>query len=470
MNTNHARGALLLAAGLAVGAAAGVTAAQIASRKQEDLGTCDVPSGKTIVILGAGFGGLHAAEELAKLLPARTETKILLIDQNNFLLFTPMLTEAAGAQLDARDVVSPVRGLSRRVSFEQGRIDSVDLRTRTVTYTAGGTEDGVPESQRTVEADQLIIALGSVTNYHGLPGLAENSLTIKSLADAAAIRNRALALLERANYEPDLARRRDLLSVVVGGGGFSGVETMASVNDLLREGVRRFSNLSIDDIRCVLIEPTDRLLPEISESLAAYARREMEKRGVEVKLNTAIAAAGPNYVEIKDGPRIATSLLIWAAGVKPSPVVETLDCARGKHGGIVVDECCAAPNRPGVWAIGDCAEIPQPNGKPYGPTAQNAMREGAQVARNVVASMAGRPPQPFVYKPMGELAIVGRRAGVASIFGKNFRGLPAWMMWRTVYLAKMPDARHRIRIALDWTLDMIFGRDISVLPLSTEGK
>jgi NADH dehydrogenase len=455
----------MLGAGIAVGVAAGYKALQSAQSNGR-VQASEIGHGKTIVILGAGFGGIHVAEELAKLIPSETRTKIIVIDQNNFLLFTPMLTEAAGAQVDARDVVSPVQCLSPRIRFVQGRVDSVDLDAKTVTLTAGATEDGVPEAQQTIQADQIVIALGSVTNYHDLPGVRENSLAIKSLADAAAIRNRALALLERADSEADPEERRALLTVVVGGGGFSGVETMASLNDLLRDGVRDFPNLREEDIKCSLVQPGKRLLPELDENLASYAQRELQKRGVDVRLNTEIDSAGPDFVQLKNGPRIPSHLLVWAAGVKPSPVVEKLDCKRGHHGGIVVDECCAVVGHPGIWAIGDCAEVPQPSGKgTYAPTAQNAMREGTQVAKNIAAVMSGKQPEPFVYKPIGELAIVGKRAGVARIYGRNFRGLPAWAMWRFIYLAKMPGARHRIRIAVDWMLDMIFGREVSVLPI-----
>ena len=453
-------------AGLAVGAVAGLKAMQRYRRSRHHAAESEIPHGRTIVILGAGFGGIHVAEELAKLLPRENENKIILVDRNDFLLFTPMLTEVAGGQLDARDVAGPLRRLSSRIQFQQGQVDTIDLAARTVTVTAGEAEDDIPKSSRVLQADQLVIALGSVTNFHGLPGVKEHSLTIKTLDDAAAICHRALALLERADAEPIEAERRALLTVVVAGGGFSGVETMAAVNDLLRDGVRRYPGLHPTDIRTVLIQPGKRLLPELTEKLASYAQRELEKRGVEVRLNSEISAAGEGYVEIKDGPRIPTHLLVWAAGVMPSPVIDGLDCKRGRHGGIVVDECCAVPERPGVWALGDCAEIPQPGGAgAYAPTAQNAMREGAQVARNVAARLSGKAPGPFVYTPIGELAIVGKRAGVARVYGRNFSGLPAWAMWRMIYLVKMPGGRQRIRIGIDWGLDMIFGREVSALPV-----
>ncbi len=470
MKRQKIRRILRLGVGLAMGALAGRALVKAWGGPSRSPHAPEGRTGPKIIILGAGFGGIHVAEELAKRLPPGDDREIVLVDQNNFLLFTPLLTEAAGGQLDTRDVVASVRRLSPHIRFEQGRIESIDVKAKQVTLILGATEEGIPQSTRTLTAEHLVIALGSVTNFHHLPGVQEHSLTIKTLGDAAAIRSRALALLERADAEPDEAARQALLTVVVGGGGFSGVETMAAVNDLLRDEARRFPSLKSSDIRAVLIQPGDRLLPELGGRLAAYAQSELEKRGVEVKLKTEISGAGDGFVEIKDGPRLAAHLLIWAGGVMPSPVIAQIDCQRGAHGGIVVDACCAVPDRPGVWAIGDCAEVPQPDGKSYAPTAQNAMREGTQVAQNIAACLQGKKPEPFVYKPIGELAIVGKRAGVARVFGMQFSGLIAWAMWRGVYLMKMPGLGQRVRIALDWTLDMIFGREIAALPIGPENR
>ena len=419
----------------------------------------------TIVILGAGFAGVQCARELARKLPLEHDARIVLVDQHNYLLFTPMLTEVAGGQVDTRHVVSAVRRFSPRITFVEGRVDDVDLRRRRVTLTVGRAAEGIPEEQRTLVADQLVIALGSVTNYHGIDGLQEHSLAMKSLGDAAAIRNRALGLLERAGAEPDRERRRALLTFVVGGGGFSGVETMAALNDLVRESARYYPQIQAGDIRTVLVHGQDRLLPELTGSLAAYAQRKLAERGVEVLLGAEIAGAGEGYVELHGGRRIATHMLIWTAGVAPSPLVGRLDCQRGKHGGIVVDACCAVPGRPGVWALGDCAEIPRRGGKTYAPTAQNATREGRRVARNVVAALRGEPPRPFRYIPAGELAIVGKRSGVARVFGLRFSGFVAWWLWRTIYLLKLPTLGKRIRVAADWTLDLLFGREFEELPV-----
>jgi len=255
-----------------------------------------------------------------------------------------------------------------------------------------------------------------------------------------------------------------MLTIVVAGGGFSGVETMAALNGLLRHSLPRYHHLSEDDIRTILIHPGDHLLSEIGQSLGDYAQRKLEHSGVEVRLKTEIDGAGSEYVEIKGGERIPTSLLVWTAGVRPNPVIGVLDLKRGQHGGIVVDRTCAVPEHPGVWALGDCAEVPEPGGKKtYAPTAQNATRAGSLVARNIVRAIHDEQPVPFSYQPIGQLALVGRHASVATLCGLQFSGVLAWAMWRGVYLAKEPRLAKRLRVALDWTLDCFTGLDIAAL-------
>ncbi len=463
-----AGGVAVLGSALAAGVYAGWKLFKQAQTQQRN---ANLPTNQNIVILGGGFAGSNAADALAGLLPFPENGSITLVDQDNYMLFTPMLTEVAGGQVDTHHIVRPLRDLPDRVTFAQGRVEEIDLAGRQITLTKDTEAKGLPSATQTLPFDQLILALGAVPDYYDIPGLEEHSLTIKTLEEAAAIREKVLLVLERAHAETDSVLRQALLTVVVGGGGYTGVETMAAINDLMRDRLPDYPGIKEDEIRVLLVEKGDRLMPEIhGPTLGAYAQKKLEERGVEVRLNTSIDEAGQDYVQIKDGERIATQTLIWAGGVTPSLILDKLDLKRGKHKGVVVDACCRVPDHAGLWAVGDCAEIPTPDGKKtYGPTAQNAQREGARVAQNVVAALRGEEPKPFEYTPIGELAIVGKRSGVAQVYGMNISGLPAWAMWRAIYLAKMPGTGQKIRILMDWLLDLVFGRDIPELSTMRAG-
>ncbi len=420
--------------------------------------------GKRLVILGSGFAGRNVATELARQLPAtaaNTPAEIILVDENPYLLFTPMLTEAAGGMVDARHIVSPTHALPGRVTFRQGRVEEIDLANRRVTLRTTDHDGNVTGSDRlTLEADHLVLALGSVVNYHGVPGLEEHSVSMKLLSDAETVQARIFDLLARAEAEPDHAARRALLTVVVGGAGYTGVETMAAVNELLRTEVsrRRQRGVPLDpaDVTTLLVDPVKRLMPELqSARLAAYAETKLREAGVEVRLQTRITAAGPDFIELDGKGRLPVGLLIWSGGEMPSPLVSKLEgVSHSKQGALEVEATGAVSGYPGVWAIGDCAALPRPDGKgTYAPTAQNALREGILVAANIGASLGGEPLRPLTYRPIGELALVGRHAGVAEIYGWPFSGLLAWAMWRAVYLAKMPGLGQRARILLDWWRD-----------------
>jgi NADH dehydrogenase len=416
-----------------------------------------------IVIIGAGFGGMAAARTLADLLPAGDDADIVLVDRNDFLLFTPMLTEVAGGELDARHIVASPRQLSPRIRFEQATVERIDLTTRSVVLQS--PIDG--SRTTTLTADSLVIALGAAANYHHIPGVQEHSVSIKTLRDAVGVRNRIMRCLEAAHVEADADVRKQLLTFVVAGGGFTGVETMAALNDLARSAARMFDTIRPSDITTVIVEPDSRLLQEVSAQLAYDAQEKLEQHGVRVMLNTKITSADAAGVSIDPGGRIAARTLVWAGGVRPNPLVETLNCQRGPHGGIVVEPSCAVAGHTGVWALGDCAEIPKPQSKgTYAPTAQNASREGALVGRNIVATLRGQPQQPFTFEPIGEVALVGRHAGVATLYGYRFSGLAAWAMWRAIYVAKMPAPAQRYRIVLDWMLDAIFGRPVAEVPFA----
>lgn len=420
-----------------------------------------------IVILGGGFAGNAVARELSRTLPAAERCAITLVDANNYLLFTPLLTEVVGGEVGEHAITAALRTLEPRVRFEQGRVESIDLGRKQVRLTIGGT-NGVPATERSLRADILVLALGSSTNFHGLPGLPQHALTLKSVRDAASIRMRALALLERADSEPDVATRQTLLTFVVGGGGFSGVETMAALNDSVRRETRRYPTVREDDIRMLLVDPGGRLLPELDERLARYARIQLEDRGVEVVLNTKITGATTGAVTVDPAlhsqREIPTHALIWTGGIEPNALVRDSDAPLGPHHGVTVDACCRVHGFDDIWALGDCAEVPRAGGGTYAPTAQNATREGTLVAHNIAATLRGLPAQPFHYQPVGELAIVGRHAGVASVYGVHLSGFIAWAAWRAIYLAKLPTGRKRARVAAEWLLDLAVGRETESIP------
>lgn len=449
-------------------AAAAIYGARAALRSMEErTANAGIGVGKRFLILGGGFAGVAVAQELARLLQGDANGEIILLDEDDYLLFTPMLTEAAGGELDTRDIVSPSRSLGQRVRFIQARITKIDLASRTVTAMVGkGDLDPV---EQTLQADQIVIALGSVVNFHKTPGVEENAIPMKRLEDATRAFEHVSACLERANAETDLKKREELLTFVVGGGGYTGVETMAAINDLVRSSAESFPKLDPKEVRTILVHPGDRLLPELTPDLAAYATEKLKQRGVEVRLNVRVAGATASAVEVEGGEQIAARTLIWAAGVTPNPLIADLPAAKGKHHGLVVNGGMQVAGHDGVWALGDCAEIPEPDGQgTYAPTAQNATREGKLLARNLVSSLRGEAVKPFRYTPIGELALVGRRSGVARVYGKNFSGPLAWAMWRAIYLAKMPSLAQRSRILLDWTLDAVVGRP--AVPLSSTAK
>jgi NADH dehydrogenase len=318
---------------------------------------------------------------------------------------------------------------------------------------------GAEDHQHQLEYDHLVIALGSITNFFNLPGQ-ERALTMKSLGDAIHLRNRLIQNLEEADFECCPKVRAPLVNFVVAGGGFAGVETIAAVNDFLREAVRFYPHLHEDMLRLVLVHPRDVILPELSEKLGAYAQKKLSERGVEIRSNTKVRAFTDQGVELSDGEIINTNTLLWTAGTSPNPLLETLPCVKEK-GRLVVNEYLEAEGYPGVWALGDCAVVPDKiTGKFCPPTAQHALREGKVAAQNITAAMRGGRKKPFVFKTLGQLASIGRRAGVANIFGMNFSGFIAWWLWRTIYLSKLPRFEKKLRVALDWTLDLMFSKDL----------
>ena len=396
---------------------------------------------------------MHAARHLERLFRRDRSVEITLVSRDNFFLYTPMLHEIASCELDITHIVSPIRTLLRRTNVLIGDVETIDLPSRRVLVS-----HGFEQHTHDLEYDQLVIALGSTTNFYGLPGLEANGLTMKTLGDAIHLRNRLIATLEEADTE--CAGGDDgLLTIVVAGGGFAGVETLAAVNDFVRDAVRFYPRINRDRIRMVLIHSGSSILPELGEHLGAYAQAKLQARGLEILTNTRVTGVTESNVELNDGRRIATRLVVWTAGTSPHALLATLPCPLD-HGRVVVDEMLRVKGWNDVWALGDCAVIPDGRtGKTHPPTAQHALREAKTVAANVAAALEGSAPRPFDFRTIGQLAAIGRRTGVARILGINFSGFVAWWLWRTIYLSKLPRLEKKIRVALDWTLDLMFTKD-----------
>jgi NADH:ubiquinone reductase (H+-translocating) len=410
-----------------------------------------------IVIAGGGFAGLYAAMHFEKRLARRADVEVTLISRENFILFTPMLHEVAAGDLYPGDIVNPLRRILRHVRFIEADVDAIDLHARGVHCTGG-----VAEEELEFEFDHLLLTLGSETNFFNMDGVRDWSVTMKSLSDAALLRNRMVALLEEASLQSDEAARRQLLTFVTAGGGFSGTETTGAVNDFVRETVRYYPQLREELIRVVVVHPGNFILPELGEELGRYAERKLHERKVEVIKGPRVANYDGAVVTLSDGTSIPTATLIWTAGVKPSPVIASLPCQK-ERGRLLVNEDMSVPGVSGLWAAGDCAAIPDVKsgtGKFYPPTAQHALREGVVIAKNIEATILGRLPKPFRFKMLGMLASIGHHTGVAMVFGIKFSGFIAWWFWRSVYLMKLPRLAKKLRVMSSWTLDIFFGQEI----------
>jgi NADH:ubiquinone reductase (H+-translocating) len=404
-----------------------------------------------IVVLGGGFGGVYTALELERLLGGTVD--VTLVSRDNFFLFTPLLHEVAASDIDITHLVSPLRTLLRHTTVFVGDVQSIDCRSRSVAVQHG---DG--EHVHRLPYDHLVVALGATTNFYNLPGLEEHALTMKTLGDAIHLRNRVIAALEEADSECT-AGGDDMLSFVVVGGGFAGVETIAGLNDFVREGLRFYPRVRPQHVRMVLVHSGTVVLPELGEALGRYAQEVLAASGIQVLTGARVAEVSAEAVTLADGRRIAARVVVWTAGTSPHPLLRELPCQQD-HGRVVVDTTLAVPELPGVWAVGDCAAVPdRRTGANCPPTAQHAIREARTAAGNIAATIGGRPTRAFDFRAIGSLAAIGRRKGVARVFGCNFSGFFAWWLWRTVYLGKLPRLEKKLRVALDWTLDLMFSKD-----------
>lgn len=406
-----------------------------------------------VVILGGGFGGVYAAISLQRHARRRRNLDVTLIARENYFLFTPMLPQAATGSIDTRSVVANLRRILPDVRVLEATIQSIDLGGHTVSILHA---EGRPH---TVAWDQLVLAVGGSTNFFGLPGVAEHALTIRTLGDAIALRDRAIDMLEQAELEDDPALRKRLLTFVVAGAGFAGIETAAELDLFMRTAARQYRNVAPSDITTIVVDLQKRILPELSEQLAEWTLHTLTKRGVQFRLGVGVRSADASGVTLADGTRIDTRVFIWAGGVTANPLIAALPCAN-ERGRVPVDADLAVPGYPGVWAVGDCAVVTPPGGgTPYPPTAQHALREGVHVARNVIAQLEGKPLRPFAYTTIAQMAHLGEHQGVVMLGGLKISGFPAWWLWRTYYLFRIPTLERKVRVAIDWTLDLLFSRD-----------
>jgi NADH dehydrogenase len=368
-----------------------------------------------------------------------------------------MLAEVVSSSIEAKNIVIPLRECVNKARFKELIADSIDLDKKTVTCYRQDTQEIF-----TLGYDYLVIAMGSITGFHGVEGAEEYAFPLKNLADAMELRSHVIDMFEMADLEEDHDFRRRLLTSVVVGGGYTGIEVAAELNDYVGASRRYYKNVKSDEVKVVVIDPGDRIMHEMSEGLAEYGTALLKKRGMEFRLNTRISKVTQDSVETADGEKIETHTAIWAAGTSPQPVIASLPCA-DKKGRIEVNDYMEVPGFPGVWALGDCAVIPDPHtGKPYPPTAQHATREGKRTAYNIAAAINGKEAEkrPFIYKTQGMLAPLGRRSAVAEIRGLKFSGFFAWMLWRCIYLGKLPGWDRKIRVAIDWFLDIFLPKDV----------
>jgi NADH dehydrogenase len=411
-----------------------------------------------IVILGGGFGGMKAAECLEQELAG--SVSISLVSDTNALLFTPMLAEVAGSSLEPSHISVPLRSSLRLTHFVRGRVTAVDLQKRVIVL------DG-EDARRELPYDQVIFALGAVSNYLGLENVERLAFDFKTLLDAIRIRNHVIEMFERADREIDPMIRRQLLTFVIAGGGFAGVELAGALNDFAHGIFPDYRNLNIEELSVTLVHSRDRILPELSETLATYALGKMKERGVVFRLGTRLLDAQPGLVTLSDG-QIPAETLVWTAGTAPNPLIKTLDLATTPRGAIVVDSTLAVTNHAGAWALGDCAAvIDSETKKPCPPTAQFALREAATIASNISATLKGSLVRDFHFRSLGALCVVGHQTACAELTvpfvrarSLRFSGLLAWLIWRGIYVSKLPGLERKIRVLIAWTLELFFPRDI----------
>ena len=428
---------------------------------------------KKIVILGGGFAGVECARQLESEFGDNSEIELVMISEDNFLLFTPMLPQVASGMIETRHIVLPIRTICQKTKFYEGRIKNIDPFGKLVNLWGTGDKRSV-----SIHYDFLVVALGSETNFFGMADVEKNAYTMKTLNDAVVLRNRIIDMLEQAENETNPILRKSFLNFVVAGGGFAGIETAGELMDLILDARKHYPNIHKDDLKVIVIEALPMILPGFNEKLAEFAKQKLIERGIDIKLQTAITSFDGNEVTTKlldQNPKdsvdeskvdsIITKTLIWTAGVTPVNTIKRsmLKTDRGK---VIINDYLEVQDFPGVFAIGDCALFLNPETKrPYPPTAQIAEAQAKTAAKNLTALIKNSEKEKFEYHSKGQMAIIGKRSGIATFLGMNISGFWAWLIWRNVYLSKIPTFDKQVRVFLDWTIDLFFDRDISRLKM-----
>ncbi|MET0925980.1 MAG: NAD(P)/FAD-dependent oxidoreductase [Solirubrobacterales bacterium] len=424
-----------------------------------------------VVIVGGGFAGMSAARELERIMPKQS-ARLILVNDVNFMLYTPFLPEAAAGTLEPRHVVTPLRDILRRTDLRLGAVNGHDPAARTVELRDHGGDT------ETLRYDQLVVAVGSVSRSLPIPGLEQHAIGFKSLADAIWLRNHVIETLEQANATEDPARRDELLTYVFVGGGYSGLEALAELQDFAADAMDHYPRARLHGMRWILVEAQDRVLPEVPLDLAEYALRELRGRGIDIRLGTRIELAAADHTLLSTGERVPSRTLVWTAGVKPHPSLATMSLPLDDGGRVRVDERMRVEGLSGVWAIGDCAAVPLAGGggRPTPPTAAMAVRQGPAVAHNVAAELGvATRPRRFGYKGREAFVNLGRYKAVGKIGRLKFRGFLAWWMARTYHMSQIPGSARKVRAVVDWTVGLPFARDTAEVgsighprPLSAE--
>jgi len=412
-----------------------------------------------VVIAGGGFGGFYAARALERAMPPES-VRTTLVSDVNFMLYTPLLPGAAGGTLEPRHVVVPLREALRRTDLRVGSVTGADPDRNVVSV------ESIEGRAEEIGYDHLVVAVGSISRTLPVPGLAEHGIGFKSLPDAIELRNRLLRTLEAAETLEDPAEREALLTYVFVGAGYAGLEGLAELQDFAAAAITRYPRCRTQGMRWLLVEATDRVMPEVSPTLAEFASRELRGRGIEIRTETTLEELTPTTARLSDGEVVQTRTCVWTAGVRPHPVVERLGLPLDDTGRIAVDKTMRVHGRANVWAIGDAAAVPDPAKKrerPCPPTGQHALRQGRRVGRNVAASLGTGRVRPFSYRTLGVFVDMGQGQAVAETVGLRWRGRIAWVLARSYHLAMMPGIGRKFRLLVEWNVGLVFGRDVSEL-------